>query len=120
MPLEMPETDEHIGKCGMPSLEPRRDGPCNKPGVKRVAVGADDGENDYEYRYTSTFRVCGYVDVMVDICADHNAETEREFKEAAERVAARENEQARIAAQIREAEDRVRELKRLYPGTWRE
>lgn len=120
MPLEMPATDKLTGKCGMRHGDSHKTGPCNQPGVARVAVPVAGHDDDYEYRYSSVFQVAFYGEVLVDICAEHEAEMNEEFAEEAAKVADREARQDAAAAKIREAEAALEEAKRAYPGTWRD
>jgi len=119
MPLGMPATDQHVGKCGMQSSDPHSVRSCNKPSVGRVAVPVAGHDDDYDYQYSSEFRATAYGDVMVDFCEEHQAEMNEEFAEAAAKVADREDRQTKAAADIHALEDQLKEAKRAYPGVWR-
>lgn len=120
MPLEMPGTDEHVGTCGMPEMESGEPGMCRGVGVTRVEVEVDDGEYDYEYKYHQQFRAVSLGRVMVDMCAAHKDRMHSDFAKAADRLEAREAEQAKAAKEIHELEDQLRAKKAAYPGAWHE
>lgn len=119
---EMPRMDEHVGKCGIYMhgsyeggvYKRGRDRYCNEPAVVRMAVVTlDDDESRY---HTGPYFVPHMGDeVMVDLCAEHEAEVRAELVAAKqmradrERVAedARSNVE-RLRAELEEAEAELR------------
>lgn len=121
MPLEMPGTDNEVGRCGLPPLDRSGRDSCNMPGVDRIKVTTADNDDDYNYEYSSEFRAIGSCwPVMVGRCQDHKDLHAREFEDERVRIEKREAKQAKAAEEIRELEDQLRAKKAAYPGTWRD
>lgn len=121
---EMPRMDEHVGKCGIYMYgsyeggvyKRGRDRYCNEAAVVRMAVVTlDDDESRY---HTGSYFVPRMGDeVMVDLCAEHEAEVRAELVAAKQMRADRERvaEEARsnverLRAELEEAEQELRRV----------
>lgn len=119
---EMPRMDEHVGKCGIYMHGSYKDGVyqrgrdryCNERAVVRMAVVTlDDDESRY---HTGPYFVPRMgEEVMVDLCAEHEAEVRAELVAAKQMRADRERlaEEARskvekLRAELEEAEQELR------------
>lgn len=119
MPLEMPRTDDEVGRCGLPPLDRSGRNACNLPGVDRIKVTTAAFDEDYDYKYTSEYRAIGSDwDVMIDRCQDHLDLHTRDFLAEQARVEEREDREAKAAAKIHEAKAAYEAAIADYPGTW--
>lgn len=121
--FEMPRTDDNVGKCGIYMHGSYKDGVyqrgrdryCNEPGVVRMVVDAVDSD---ESRYHTGPYFVPYMgeEVMVVLCAKHDAEVRKELAAAkqmrADRQRLAEEAQVKVEKLRAELEEAEAELRR--------